>query len=109
MSDLWLRFMPSLVLTLFIELTVAKCFRIRKRDLLLVVLVNILTNPAAVLLSLLSGNLKSVQLLIEVVVILVEGWYYKRYSKEIDREYLFSLTANGISYGLGFFLNCLVR
>lgn len=101
MSSLVMRFAISLLLTLLLELIVACAFRMKGKDLLLVVLVNVLTNPAAVLLSILSGNQKAVQLFIEAVVILTEGWYYKKFGSKIKRGYVFSFAANSISYGLG--------
>ena len=104
MNGLLLRFIISLFLTLVIELVVACLFRVKGKDLLLIVLVNVLTNPAAVLLSAFAGNKRIVQLVIEAVVILIEGWYYKKYSNAIGRGYVFSLMANGISYGIGIIL-----
>lgn len=109
MNDIWGRFCLSLLLTLLIEGVAARCLHIRKKDLLLVVLVNILTNPAAVLFSMLFGDKKAVQLLLETVVILVEGWYYKKYGKEIRHGYVLSMILNGISYGMGLGIGCWIR
>ena len=105
MNGLLVVFFLSLFLTLLFELLVAAAFRVKGKDLLLVLLVNILTNPAAVLFSLLAGNSGIVQLFIEAVVILTEGWYYKKYSCKIKNGFVFSVAANVVSYGLGFFLN----
>lgn len=104
MNDLLLRFVISLFLTLAIELVVACLFRVKGKDLLLVGLVNVLTNPVAVLFSAFAGNTRGVQLAIEAVVILAEGWYYKKYSNTVKSGYVFSLTANGISYAIGIIL-----
>lgn len=97
-------FILSLFLTLLFELSVAAVFKVKGKDLLLLVLVNILTNPAAVLFSVLTGNRIIIQLFIEAVVILTEGWYYKKYSS-IKKGFLFSVVANVVSYGLGLILN----
>ena len=108
MSSLFLRFLWSFLLTILIEMAVAFAFRMKGKDLLLVILVNVLTNPAAVLLSVLTGDKRWVQFLIELVVIFTEGWYYKRYSTELKHGLLFSAAANGISYSLGILINYLM-
>lgn len=108
MSSLLIRFILSLLLTIIIEVAVAFAFRIKGKDLLLVILVNVLTNPVAVLLSVLTGDKKCVQLLIELVVIFTEGCYYKKYSAKLKHGLLFSATANGISYSLGILINHLM-
>ena len=105
MSSLVIGFFLSLLLTLIFELLVAVVFGLKGKDLLLVLLVNILTNPAAVLFSIMTGNRRVVQLFIEAVVILTEGWYYKKYSSKIKSGFAFSVIANIISYGLGLVLN----
>lgn len=105
MSGLLTAFILSLLLTLIFEFLIAVVFKIRGKDLLLVVLVNILTNPAAVLLSLFGGNERIVQLVIEVMVILTEGWYYKKYSSRMKNGFIFSAVANTVSYTLGIILS----
>jgi len=77
-----------------------------KKDLLLVLLVNVLTNPAVVLLYWLSALYTvlpdaPVKLILEVSAILLEGYYYSRYGREFRRPYLFSAAANGFSFGVG--------
>ena len=108
MNHLFTTFLMSLVLTLLLELSAACLFKIKGKDLLLVTLVNILTNPAAVLLSLLFGNQRAIQFIIEAVVILTEGCYYKKYGKEIRRAFLFSGVANILSYSMGKLINYMV-
>lgn len=105
MSSLMCTFFLSLFLTLLFELFVAAIFRVRGKDLLLVILVNVLTNPAAVLFSVLAGNRKMIQLFIEAVVILTEGCYYKKYSGRIKNGFWLSAVANVVSYGLGLLLH----
>ena len=102
MGDIWIMFGISLLLTLVLELAIALCFGYRsKRMMALVILVNVLTNPAAVLLHWLGIG----QLPIEFAVILVEGCIYLCFSKDenwkITHPVRFAVFANGISWGLG--------
>ena len=101
MNELAVKFSVSLFLTLLLELPVSFLFRVRGKDLLLVFLVNVLTNPAAVLLSTLSGDGFFAQIAVETVVILVEGWYYRRYGGAIRQPYLCAVCCNIFSYGMG--------
>lgn len=104
----------SLGLTIVIELLFALIIGIRNRkDLLLVVLVNILTNPPVVFIYYLlyfytawSGMLVKIPL--EILAVLVEGYYYKSFGKEFRRPFLFSLFANTISFGIGILINIVV-
>ncbi len=105
MKVLILRFVISLLLTLLIECGLARLLRIKGKDLLLVFLVNVMTNPAAVLLSILTGVVRWIQFFIEAVVIFTEGCYYKKYSRRIERGMLVSMLLNGVSYGLGLLFN----
>ena len=96
----------SLGLTLILELAGALLFGLRqKRDLLLVVLVNVLTNPLVVLICNLFLILSSVPipwywiLLLEVMAVLSEGFlYHKGLSRKPIHPLLLSLILNGISY-----------
>ena len=102
-------FAVSLGLTLLLEVPVAYCWGLRSRhDLTVAVLVNVLTNPAVVLLNgLLSaaGPWWAVQLPLEAAAIAVEGFCYRHCGENIRRPYLLSLCANCISYGAGLALN----
>lgn len=102
----------SLMLTIAIELAAALLFGMRMRkNMLLVVLVNVFTNPPAVLcnwlcrLYLPDYHRAAVQLAIEAVVITVEALIYSVFARDerwrIRRPVLFSLTANGCSWLLG--------
>lgn len=94
----------SLALTLALELVWVYFFGARKKDLLLFVLVNILTNPAAVLISVFTGYHLGIQILLEAVVVLAEGWYYIRYADFMKCRMCCSLCANGFSYLVGVFI-----
>ena len=103
-------FAVSLGLTLLLEVPVAYCWGLRSRhDLTVAVLVNVLTNPAVVLLNgLLSATpWWAVQLLLEAAAIAVEGFCYRHCGENIRRPYLLSLRANCISYGAGLVLNAI--
>ena len=101
-------FAVSLGLTLLLEVPVAYCWGLRSRhDLTVAVLVNVLTNPAVVLLNgLLSATpWWAVQLPLEAAAIVVEGFCYCHCGEDVRRPYLLSLCANCISYGAGLALN----
>ena len=76
----------------------------QKKDLLLVVLINILTNPTVVLCSYLTGNQRTFQILLEMIVIFIEGCYYKKYSSDIKYGFCLTATANILSYIVGLIL-----
>ena len=102
----------SLGMTLVLELAFAAIVGVRtKKDLLLVCAVNVATNPPAVLIHLFCVAYAFCQPMlstigIEAAVILAEAYLYKRYSG-IRRPFLFALTANLFSFGIGAILNIL--
>ena len=79
-----------------------------KKDLLLAVMVNILTNPAVVLLywlAVLYTDLNRVIIVpLELLAVLVEGYLYKKHGRFFKHPYLFSVAANAFSFGTGLFL-----
>ena len=90
------RFALSLGLTLLLELPIAWAMGLRSgRKLLLAVLVNVLTNPAAVLLYWFGIP----QLPIELAVVAVEGAVY-RWVRE-EHPWRVSLVCNGFSWLAG--------
>ena len=102
----------SLMLTLVTELAIAFVFGLRTgKNMLLVVLVNVLTNPPAVLCNWLCRmylpdyHRISVQLAIETVVVIVEAFVYCLYARDerrqIKRPVLLAFAANGCSWLLG--------
>lgn len=77
-----------------------------KKDLLLVILVNVLTNPPVVLLFWLAALHTSIngwiiKAPLEILAVLIEAFYYKRYARDIKRPFLFSLAANAFSFTAG--------
>ena len=95
-------FALSLGLTLILEGAVALIWGFRRKDLQLFVLVNVLTNPPAVLLhALFPGWVVTAAL--ELGVIAAEAFCYSRLGSNIRIPWLFSLIANIFSFfeGLG--------
>ena len=110
---LLLTFAISLGLTVLLELLIARLCHLRGRDYLLVVLVNILTNPAVVYLDLVCvtrfPNGRDLwQIPLEIAAILIEGWCYAKYARSIRRPWMLALVANVFSYGFGLLLNTLL-
>lgn len=106
MNEIVLSLVVSLFLTLFLETGFAFILKKRNKDLLLVVLVNILTNPAVVLLYWLTKKYTLydtilVTTILETLAILVEAFYYKKFGDQFKTPFLFSLGTNAFSYGMG--------
>ena len=99
----------SLGLTLFFEVGFFFIFFSapwNKKDILLVILVNTLTNPAVVLIYRMlyfNTNINTVMIVLplEAFAIFTEGFIYKKKSYCIKRPFLFSLMANTFSYIMG--------
>jgi len=99
----------SLALTLVFELAFSLICGIRGRcDLLLVLLVNVLTNPAAVLIYHLYPP-AWIKLPLELAAISVEALYYSRYARGIRHPVLFSIGVNCFSFTLGAVINFIIR
>lgn len=104
-------FVISLIMTECIEIIAAVCLGIRKQSyLVLVILVNCLTNPPAVFLAwtarvygMVAKEYRKVFLymIIEILVVMAEGFIYHRFMKENKHPFLFSLCMNVISFGVG--------
>lgn len=95
----------SLALTLVLESAVALLWRVKRKDLLLVALANILTNPIVVLCYLAAryynaALLPFVAAIAELGAFAAEGYLFAARSA-IRRPWLFSLCANLASFILG--------
>jgi len=105
----------SLALTLTLEIIFFLLTKKRnKKDLLLLILVNILTNPIIVLSFWLVGFYTNwdayVPLIpLELFAVLTEGYYYKKYGCNFHRPYLFSFTVNMFSFWVGILVQHLFR
>lgn len=101
----------SLVLSLSLTLALETGFFLlagkrNKKDLLLLLLVNVLTNPVVVLSSWLvvlytDWDVRMMLIPLELFAILTEGYYYKKYGHGFHRPYLFSIASNMFSFWVG--------
>lgn len=95
----------ALLLTVAIETAVCLLWKMRGKELLIVLLANVMTNPAVnvlYLLALLYTPLPKV-LVISVLesAAVVSEWLVYRSLTEVKRPFLVSLTANAVSFGAG--------
>ena len=103
----------SLALTLALEEAFALVWGLRgRRELGTVDLVNLLTNPPAVLLyhtavGLLGWSALVMTAVLETAAVLVEWRCYRLCSQQLRRPLLFALLANVFSYGAGRVINLL--
>ena len=101
----------SLLLTILIEIPVAVLWGIRdRRELLIIALVQVITNPVAVLISncfyrYTDLNLYVFQIPIEIAVPVAEWLLYKSAIPTFKHPFLLSFTANPMSYGTGLILS----
>lgn len=110
MSDYILKmFGISLVLTIVLEIAVLFLLKeSSRRNVVLLLLVNVLTNPAAVFLSMIGNMLGGIgrelwfQIPIEIVVVMIEAGIYWVFSREKDWEIrhpiLLAIVANMVSW-----------
>ena len=108
LSVLALSLVMNLLITWFFELVVALTWGLRTwRALFIVALVNAATNPPVsalmVFLSFTTLGRSSLWLLLilEPLIVLIEGWIYQRALPQLAHPYLFSLVANLASAVLG--------
>ncbi len=104
----------SLLLTVLIEGLVALLWGLRgKKSFFLVLLVNVLTNPAAVLVYWLyqvyaGEHSLPVQVVIELIVVTVEAYIYRSFAEDdrfqVPRPIRLAILANVFSWGIGRFL-----
>lgn len=109
----------SLLLTLILEIVFflvvqAMVKRYNTKDLILVAMVNILTNPVVVLLNWLAvlyTNFDRVTIIVplELGAILIEGFIYAKCGKRFKQPYIFSLGANVFSFGVGLLIQMIIQ
>jgi hypothetical protein len=96
----------SLSLTLVLELLFALVSGKRGKDLVLVCLVNVMTNPAVVLVYYLAVHFTAVpsaavKAVLEILAVAAEAFIYKSRGAGFRRPLLFSLGANMLSFWIG--------
>lgn len=107
--DILSMFAVSLILTIIIESVVARIWGLKtKKEMLLVLLVNILTNPAAVFCVWIGNSYLGspfdflFQCIIELGVVVVEGKVYSSFAREeawnIKKPLQFAFIVNMISW-----------
>lgn len=98
----------SLCLTLVFELGFALVWGFRGRDLALVALANVLTNPTVVLAHGLLPGLLLGTVLPELAAWTTEAVIYLKKENAIRHPVLFAVAANGLSYSLGLLLRAII-
>ena len=92
-------FALCLGLTLLIELPIAYLWGLRERELVTVLVANVMTNPLAVALHLCGIP----QVPIELGVVLAEGFAYQLHFDK--RPLSLAIVSNAVSWGIGLVLN----
>ncbi len=113
--DLPIVMVRCLLITVFVEVIIAFILKYRKKDLLNVMLVNILTNPllnsTAVYINFYYG-LKAREIFVvifEIIVVIIEGMIYHKYmNRRKINGYLLSLILNVSSYIIGLIINKII-
>ena len=104
----------SLALTLALEEAFALLWGLRgRRELAVVALVNVLTNPPVVLfhpaaVGLWGWSAPAVTAALECAAVVVEWRYYRACSRQLRRPLLFAAPANLCSYAAGCAVNAII-
>lgn len=104
-----------LLITIVVEISIVVLLKYRKKDLLLVFLVNTFTNPLVVSINYLCGILYHIKgyyislIILEIFAFISEGFIYKRtLNRKKINPYLLSLILNISSYVVGYIFNSLI-
>jgi hypothetical protein len=111
-NELPLIMLRCLILTIIIEIVISLILGYRKKDLLNVLLVNIITNPIVTSVPVYFNvnyglKYRNISLLIlELLVLVVEGFIYKKYlEKRNINPYILSFILNASSFLIGEIIN----
>lgn len=112
LSELPFYMLRALILTVLIECVIAFILGYRKKDLINVMLVNIMTNPLVFIVPV-YFNIKYgiiqrnvVLFILEILALLLEGYVYKKYlSNRKMNPFVLSLLLNISSYLFGVIIN----
>ncbi len=99
----------SFLLTLIIEYLIIKAFNLKKKIFIEILLVNLLTNPLLVFIINICYilNFKYIlilEIILEILIIFIEGFVYSKILFDKKKSYLMSCTANIIAYIIGLLL-----
>lgn len=104
-----------LIITLVLETLAAFILRVKdKKDYLNIVLVNFLTNPLLVSITIAVQIFYrkyyfTILVILEIIAVLVEGFIYKKYLKfKVLNPFFLSLVLNCSSYFIGQFINLFI-
>lgn len=92
--------LPPLLMTLALEVPIAALWGLRRKNLALCALVNLLTNPLVNLVNLLFPSIWGL-LLMECAAVAVEGVLYRSLGDGVRRPFGLAVTANAVSFLLG--------
>ncbi len=114
LNELPIIMLRSLIITEFIEITLAKIFKLKNKELLTVILVNVMTNPLVVTIPVyfnikygfIGRNLSLTAL--EIYAICTEALIYKKYKIGKQNPFILSFMLNGTSFLLGEIINMLI-
>ena len=96
----------SLALTLLLEGLFGLIWGVKgKRDWLLLLLVNVVTNPIVVTLHYCVSSAWYVTIVLEVSAVVAEWLAYRRWGRTTSPAFLFALCANCFSYFSGLLIN----
>jgi len=96
----------SLALTLLLESLYGLLWRLKdRRDWLLLLLVNVVTNPIVVSLYCCISNTWAFVAALEIAAVLTEWLAYRKWGRDTRPAFLFALCANCFSFFAGLLLN----
>ena len=108
----------SVVLTVAIEVTLSLFLGLRgEKNIETVIRINCITNPVVVgitnLIYMLSQNLIArniVLAILEIVVILIEGFLFKKNLNDLKiNPYIYSIYLNGLSFSIGLIISLIIK
>lgn len=108
----------SLVLTVVIEVVLSLCIGLGNEDNIeTVIWINCITNPVVVVITnltfMISQNLmikNSVLIILEIIVIFVEGFLFKKNLKNFKiKPYIYSIYLNVLSFSIGLIIGLVLK
>lgn len=109
---LLLYFLLPLVFTILIEGLAAAILKFKRTEQLLLLRANLVTNPVLNLILLLISiwdiQFPMAVYLLEICVVIAEGFWLFRKTDKGKLAFLYALVINGISYGCGLLLGALI-